>query len=145
MMLSRRRVPKFATFLRGSYDSLPASASCSSIWKSLSLGTLGLHRSSMWRSLPLGTLGPRRLFSSSAGDIFVSEDFTHHVQNGRPLYEYLFDDVLSYHFPEGLAAVSWQGGAFHICTSGEPSYSSRFKRTFGFYQVTLILTLTLTP
>jgi hypothetical protein len=41
--------------------------------------------------------------------------------------------VLKFHAP-GLAPVRDEDGATHINTSGEPAYSHRFLRTFGFYE-----------
>jgi hypothetical protein len=43
--------------------------------------------------------------------------------------------VLSFHSPEGLAAVKdVHQQAFHINLHGEPAYPQKFKKTFGFYQ-----------
>lgn len=59
---------------------------------------------------------------------------THHVtQAGRAAYSVRFDDVLKFHAP-GLAPVSRAGEAWHIQPDGSPAYTSRYLRTFGFYE-----------
>ena len=62
-----------------------------------------------------------------------SADGTHHLVDGRPLYEARFLRVLSFHAP-GLAAVSGKDGAWHINGRGLPAYSRIFVETFGFYE-----------
>jgi len=62
----------------------------------------------------------------------VSEERTHHLLDGQPLYSERFDEVLSFHEP-GLAAVSRVGQAWHIRLDGTAAYAARFERTFGFY------------
>jgi SAM-dependent methyltransferase len=62
-----------------------------------------------------------------------SKDGTHHVFEGRPLYEARFDEVLAYHEP-GLAPVRRGSGAWHIDVHGHAAYTRRFRRTFGFYE-----------
>jgi hypothetical protein len=63
----------------------------------------------------------------------ISADGTHHVLDGVPLYEARFDAVQKFHAP-GLAPVSMGDVAWHIGPMGEPAYSRRFLRTFGFYE-----------
>ncbi|MDE2973624.1 MAG: methyltransferase [Gemmatimonadota bacterium] len=63
----------------------------------------------------------------------VAPSGTHHVRDGRPLYDQRFDEVLKFHEP-GLAAVRRDGHAWHIRSDGEPAYNRRFDRTFGFYE-----------
>lgn len=41
---------------------------------------------------------------------------------------------MSFHFPEGLAAIRDDSGAYHIREDRTPAYSHRFRRTFGFYE-----------
>jgi len=65
--------------------------------------------------------------------IEVAPDRTHHLRDGRPLYEQRFDDVLAFHAP-GLAAVRAHDEAWHIDASGSPAYARTFSRTFGFYE-----------
>jgi hypothetical protein len=62
----------------------------------------------------------------------VSADNTHHTQDGRPLYEARFVEVLKFHAP-GLAPALADDGAMHIDLNGHPAYTERFARTFGFY------------
>jgi hypothetical protein len=53
------------------------------------------------------------------------------------MYSQRFASVLSFHYPEGLAAVKEGGStrrAFHIKENGDAAYDARFERTFGFYQ-----------
>ncbi|MCK6524058.1 WG repeat-containing protein [Myxococcota bacterium] len=64
----------------------------------------------------------------------VANDSTHHVNaEGSPIYAMRFHEVLKFHAP-GLAPARDETGAFHIDTSGDPAYSPRFLRTFGFYE-----------
>lgn len=63
----------------------------------------------------------------------VAPDRTHHVVDGEPLYGARFDEVLAFHAP-GLAPARRGEVAFHIDERGEPAYSRRFRRTFGFYE-----------
>ena len=58
---------------------------------------------------------------------------THHVWNGRPLYDARFDQVLKFH-PPGLAAVRDGSGSYHISLDGHPIYAARFSGVFGFYE-----------
>ena len=62
----------------------------------------------------------------------ISQDSTHHLAGGRPAYAARFWEVLKFHAP-GLAAVLDESGGYHISPDGEPAYSARFVRTFGFY------------
>lgn len=66
-------------------------------------------------------------------DSVVSEDCTHHLLRGRSMYAARFEEVLKFH-PPGLAPASDSSGAFHINTEGLPVYSTRFLRTFGYYE-----------
>ncbi|MHA1305363.1 MAG: WG repeat-containing protein [Candidatus Heimdallarchaeaceae archaeon] len=64
--------------------------------------------------------------------IKVSKDNTHHLLHGKPLYQKRFKHVLKFH-PPALAPVLDHTGAYHIKLDGEPAYSQRFIRTFGYY------------
>ena len=56
-----------------------------------------------------------------------------HISNdGERTHNSDFDWVLPFHKP-GLAPVGDFTGSYHICLDGNPAYSIRFKRTFGFY------------
>jgi hypothetical protein len=63
----------------------------------------------------------------------VAADRSHHVLEGQPLYAERFDEVLKFHAP-GLAPVRRGTEAWHIDASGNPAYTRRFRRTFGFYE-----------
>jgi len=56
-----------------------------------------------------------------------------HISNdGKRTHNSEFDWVLPFHNP-GLAPVGDSSGSYHICLDGNPAYSARFERTFGFY------------
>jgi hypothetical protein len=65
-------------------------------------------------------------------DMQVSDDNTHFVFDGKPIFDKTFIEVLKFHSP-GLAPVIDKSGAYHIDTSGNELYSNRYSRTFGFY------------
>ncbi len=65
-------------------------------------------------------------------DSTISQDGTHHLQNGAPLYFQRFDEVFKFHEP-GIAPVRQGGKAWHIHPNGSAAYDRRFQRTFGFY------------
>lgn len=65
--------------------------------------------------------------------LIVSSCGTHHLKDNNPIYEKRFLEILKFH-PPGLAPVKDETGAYHIDTSGNPSYEDRFTRTFGFYE-----------
>lgn len=58
---------------------------------------------------------------------------THHLLDGKSFYPQRFIEVLAFQPPE-VAAVLDLTGAYHITLTGEPLYSARFQRTFGFYE-----------
>lgn len=62
---------------------------------------------------------------SSCGKFHISND-------GERTHSFEFDWVLPFHKP-GLAPVGDITGSYHIYLDGNPAYSARFKRTFGFY------------
>ena len=65
-------------------------------------------------------------------DSIVSPDESHHIYQGKPIYENRFNKVMKFHHP-GLAPVEDDTGSYHILLNGEEAYSKRFQRTFGFY------------
>jgi hypothetical protein len=65
-------------------------------------------------------------------DIQVSDDNTHFIFNGKPIFVKTFMEVLKFHSP-GLASVKDNSGAYHIDKDGNELYSNRYSRTFGFY------------
>lgn len=66
-------------------------------------------------------------------DSVVSEEGTHHLVDGEPMYAARFAEVLKFHAP-GLAPARDVSGMYHIDGAGEPAYARRFRRTFGFYE-----------
>ena len=56
----------------------------------------------------------------------------HISYDGKRTHNSEFDWVLPFHNP-GLAPVGDSSGSYHICLDGNPAYSARFERTFGFY------------
>ena len=66
----------------------------------------------------------------------VSFDQTHHIgADSKPLYPRTFRNVLSFHKPLDLAAVTSENGdAFHIRLNGQDAYLPKFKLTFGMYE-----------
>ena len=58
---------------------------------------------------------------------------TYHLNEGASAYTERFDEVLAFHAP-GLAPVRLNSSAWHINPDGQAAYSSRFHRTFGFYE-----------
>ncbi|XXY48868.1 hypothetical protein WME91_53575 [Sorangium sp. So ce269] len=63
----------------------------------------------------------------------VAPERTHHLVDGEPMYAARFDEVLAFHAP-GLAPARCGGTAWHIDGRGDPAYTRRFQRTFGFYE-----------
>jgi len=66
-------------------------------------------------------------------DYEISSDQTCHLIDNKPAYAARFLSVLKFHEP-GLAPVRDESGAYHINAQGDPAYSQRFMRTFGFYE-----------
>ncbi len=54
--------------------------------------------------------------------------------NGERCFNKTFKKAMSFHWPEGLAAVSDETGAYHIKADGSPLYNERYDETFGFYE-----------
>lgn len=65
-------------------------------------------------------------------DIQVSDNNTHFIFDGKPIFDKTFIEVLKFHSP-GLAPVKDSSGAYHIDSNGNELYSNRYTRTFGFY------------
>jgi DNA-binding MarR family transcriptional regulator len=63
----------------------------------------------------------------------VSPCETHHLVDNKPIYDNRFVSVLKFHEP-GYAPVKDHTGSYHIDLSGNPLYSCRFIRSFGFYE-----------
>jgi len=65
-------------------------------------------------------------------EIQVSSDGTHFLHQNKPIFGKKFIEVLKFHVP-GLAPVKDETGAYHIDSNGNPLYTERYTRTFGFY------------
>ena len=65
--------------------------------------------------------------------ISISMDETHHLYGGTPLYKKRFKSVMSFQSP-GVAVVMDEFDSYHIDLNGEPIYSKRFLKTFGYYE-----------
>ena len=65
-------------------------------------------------------------------DLQVSDDCTHFIFDGKPIFDKTFIEVLKFHSP-GFAPVSDNSGAYHIDINGKELYPNRYSRTFGFY------------
>lgn len=65
-------------------------------------------------------------------DIKTSADNTHFLFNGIKIFNNKFIEVLKFHAP-GIAPVLDKTGAYHIDAEGNPLYTERYDRTFGFY------------
>ena len=65
-------------------------------------------------------------------NIKVSDDNTHFLFKGKPIFDKTFIEVLKFHSP-GLAPVLDNSGAYHINVKGKELYKNRYVRTFGFY------------
>lgn len=63
----------------------------------------------------------------------IALEGSHHVVDGRPMYQSRFLQVQKFHDP-GLAPVVSAEGAFHIREDGEAAYPARFAQAWGFYQ-----------
>lgn len=66
-------------------------------------------------------------------EITISDNETHHIHKGSPLYPKRFTRVMSFHLP-GIAAVQDGNEAYHIKLDGSPLYSTKFEKAFGFYE-----------
>jgi broad specificity phosphatase PhoE len=63
----------------------------------------------------------------------LNQEETGFLENGRLCFGKTFKRAMSFHYPEGLAAVSDESGAYHITINGAPMYTDRYIETFGFY------------
>lgn len=56
-----------------------------------------------------------------------------YLADGKPAFGTRFKKAMSFHYPEGLAAVTDETGAYHIGLDGQALYAQRYRETFGFY------------
>ncbi len=64
----------------------------------------------------------------------VNENGTGYLVDGRPWPGGTFLVAMSFHAPEGLAAVRDETGAFHVDAEGLAGYDRRYLETAGFYE-----------
>lgn len=64
-------------------------------------------------------------------DIKDNQNENRFYYNNHPVFK-TFKSILKFHEP-GFAPVADKSGWYHIKTDGEPLYSQRYIRTFGFY------------
>lgn len=65
-------------------------------------------------------------------DIQISDDNTHFLFDGKPIFGKTFIEALKFHAP-ALAPVLDNSGAYHIDINGNELYKNRYSRTFGYY------------
>ena len=64
--------------------------------------------------------------------IRLSDDRTHYIYEGNPLYDKRFQNVMSFHDP-GIAPVKDEGGWYFIDLDGKHLFRKKFIEAFGFY------------
>ncbi len=57
-----------------------------------------------------------------------------YLLDGLSCFKRTFKRAMSFHYPEGLAAVCDETGAYHITIDGTPLYPERYEETFGYYR-----------
>lgn len=63
---------------------------------------------------------------------YISLDGSHHLKEGKPLYQDRYETVQSFHDP-GIAPVKDENGWFFIDLNGNRLYGKKFIEAFGFY------------
>lgn len=66
-------------------------------------------------------------------NVILDPQETGYLSDGKPVFGTRFKKALSFHYPEGVAAVADKTGAYHIGLDGMPLYAQRYRETFGFY------------
>ncbi|MGB6329440.1 MAG: methyltransferase [Halarcobacter sp.] len=64
--------------------------------------------------------------------INISFDETHHLINGKPLYETMYSKVMSFH--DNIAPVQLNENMFFINTKNEKLFNKIFIKAYGFYE-----------
>ena len=64
---------------------------------------------------------------------YISMDGSHHLKDGKPLYDKRYETVQSFHEP-GIAPVRNENGWFFIDLNGNQLYEKKFIEAFGFYE-----------
>lgn len=65
--------------------------------------------------------------------IILDPDETGFLIDGIPAFGQRYTKAMSFHYPEGLAAVSDLEGAYHIREDGTPLYNQRYLESYGYY------------
>lgn len=66
--------------------------------------------------------------------IILNDSETGYLRGGVALFGKTFQSAMSFHWPEGLAAVKDESGSYHIDPDGRSRYESRYGETCGFYE-----------
>jgi len=66
--------------------------------------------------------------------IILNDTETGYLKGDIPQFGKTYIRAMSFHWPEGLAAVRDETGAHHIDCQGCPRYTARFKESCGFYE-----------
>jgi broad specificity phosphatase PhoE len=64
----------------------------------------------------------------------LNETENGYLLHGEPWPGRTFDVAMSFHAPDGIAAVRDETGAYHLDLEGTPCYEARFLETYGFYE-----------
>jgi predicted transcriptional regulator len=80
-----------------------------------------------------GDMSNMSVTKSLLNSIQISLDETHHIIDGKPLYETRFQRVMSFHYPPGYAPVEKDGESYFINIHGKNVFQRQFKKAFGFY------------
>ena len=64
--------------------------------------------------------------------IIISLDETHHIKEGKPLYETRYSRVMSFH--NGIAPVEFDNKAFFIDLHNKKPFDRVFLKAYGFYE-----------
>jgi broad specificity phosphatase PhoE len=65
--------------------------------------------------------------------IILDPNETGFLIDGIPAFGQRYTKAMSFHYPEGLAAVSDLEGAYHIREDGTPLYNQRYLESYGYY------------
>ncbi len=65
--------------------------------------------------------------------ITLNPQETGYLIDGAPAFGRCFTKALNFHYPEGLAAVADDEGAYHITVDGTPLYAQRHLESYGYY------------
>jgi hypothetical protein len=66
-------------------------------------------------------------------NITLNPQETGYLIDGTPAFGKCFTKAMNFHYPEGLAAVADDEGAYHITFDGKPLYAQRHLESYGYY------------